>query len=93
MTSDLGVPQKLDSDGSGRLDCREFCNAIKKLVTSGRVWSKQRDTYVQKKLVLDSLKGMLQLGYSMVGFSLHAFLSLVPALTEKGSVLCLIIKT
>ncbi len=49
VVSDLGVPQKLDSNGAGRLDCKEFCNAIKKLVTSGRVWSKQAQGCVEKK--------------------------------------------
>jgi hypothetical protein len=46
VASDFGVMQKLDSDGSGRLDCREFCNAIKKLVnTEGQRFVERRGTF------------------------------------------------
>ncbi len=52
MASDFGVTQKLDSDGSGRLDCREFCNAIKKLVNTGRAWS-SRQRFVERRGTFD----------------------------------------
>ena len=42
VTVDLRALQMLDSDCSGRLDSREFCSAIKKLVTSVREKSEQK---------------------------------------------------